>query len=518
MNVANVLEALNGHPLRVMRTRHNLTLEGLAKKVKISTATVWRAENGYPISAESRRLLCAYFNATSQELGLIEHIKKEKMQKDVVPSLTNLSPSREMVTTTPDQLYDIPSVPTIIFKQGQTLDVLTEQQDQVSLEQQLGAWLAIEACNIGSLFDAGWTLEAILESLRVVLQGVQGMPPTMRRQLLQLGNAAVVSHVNVPMREHVSGEERMQLIRSLNESIATGWKLCHTTDSSQALIIGEAQLYLLQRYHSVLPSRDRTLFYTSIYNLLGEALHLQGRPHEALEMHINAHVAAMATGNSLYIAQSLICQSSLYQTLCQYQKAIEATQEALRVIGDSNDEATLRAKAHFLACWADYAISMEDYTIAQNKIDASASFLDYLQPDEEFDHSSWLQLVGKYAFATRDYTTAVGHLEQALVELPPDWIVRRVLVLLPMIASRAWIGDKEGSIAVMHKAVAAICTLNSPHFGKPMHKAFQGLLSVFPRDSNVQEFVLNMRCKMPKPSVILDKDIPHVLPVGEIKR
>ena len=64
----------DAHPLRTARCQHNLTIEGLAEKARVGASTVWRAEHNYPINAESRRRLCAYFNMTPQALGLLQHV------------------------------------------------------------------------------------------------------------------------------------------------------------------------------------------------------------------------------------------------------------------------------------------------------------------------------------------------------------------------------------------------------------------------------------------------------------
>lgn len=64
----------NAHPLRIARTQRRLTMNKLAEELKIGSATIWRAEHDQPISAESRRRICAYFGMTSQELGLLKHL------------------------------------------------------------------------------------------------------------------------------------------------------------------------------------------------------------------------------------------------------------------------------------------------------------------------------------------------------------------------------------------------------------------------------------------------------------
>ena len=70
------------HPLRVMRERHNLSIDALAEATKLSRRTILRAEHGYTIYPSSRRLLCEYFTklegrqVTSLQLGLTEAIQE----------------------------------------------------------------------------------------------------------------------------------------------------------------------------------------------------------------------------------------------------------------------------------------------------------------------------------------------------------------------------------------------------------------------------------------------------------
>ena len=70
------------HPLRVMREQYNFTLEQLAGATKLSVKTLWKAEHGEPIGAESRRLICKYFRKTSQELGLVTTTKEKIEQRN----------------------------------------------------------------------------------------------------------------------------------------------------------------------------------------------------------------------------------------------------------------------------------------------------------------------------------------------------------------------------------------------------------------------------------------------------
>ena len=199
-----------------------------------------------------------------------------------------------------------------------------------------------------------------------------------RRKLLQLGAATVVSSVPMPEGRHISAEERANLHSALGESIAAGWKLFHTAGNAQVLAVGQALLYLVQQNHSLLSSRERSKFYSSVYNLIGSALLFQGHYEDAVDAHINAHIAALGSGDAWEVTQGLICQANGYQSLRQYHNAFQALEEALHTIGNPIDETRLRSKAHLLACWADNAIMAGEKTIAEEKLHASAEYLEQI--------------------------------------------------------------------------------------------------------------------------------------------
>src|SRR5204863_3489511 len=120
------------------------------------------------------------------------------------------------------------------FPNHRAIDFLCEHPDGRP-EEQLGAWLALGANDLVHLLANGWTVENILEALRPVLQVVQAMPMINRRQLFQLGAAAVVMTIPIPDGRHVSVDERMQLFHALNGSIGSSWNLLHTAGNAQVL-------------------------------------------------------------------------------------------------------------------------------------------------------------------------------------------------------------------------------------------------------------------------------------------
>lgn len=115
-----------------MRTRANLTIQALADAANVSASTIWRAEHGLAINAESRRRLCGYFQLSAQKLGLLV----------------------DSVAHVPDNA-----------------DVAASQ----SLSQP-GLLLALGAQQLDVLYDGGWSDDALLTSLRILLRCIHGVP------------------------------------------------------------------------------------------------------------------------------------------------------------------------------------------------------------------------------------------------------------------------------------------------------------------------------------------------------
>ena len=482
MGTASKRRKPNEH-LRYQRHLRGWTLREVADKLYDLCASEGEQESGMSADTVGRwelgvskpslfyqQKLCVLFDQSAEELGLIEP----------------LPPPQERLPAVASRGQQVAPVP--FPSTSQPIDLLDEAPGGSS-EQALGAWLAAGAADLSALCAEGWTLEEVLSSLQVVLKGVQAMSNVSRRRLLQLGAAAVVSSVPMPEGRHLSAEERSRLHSALVESIAAGWKLFHTSSMPQVLAVGQAQLYLVQQAHSLLSSRERSMFYSSVYNLVGKATHFQGHYQQALDAHINAHVAAIATGDPWFVTQSLICQADSYQALGQHTQAIEAIEEALHIVGNPTDEAQIRSKAQLLASWADNAITLKEWILAEEKLEASATLLDQIHPNEQFDQASWLQLKGKYTFEKGDYGKATEHLEAALRKISPNWIVRQVLILLPLVAAYTWQGDRDACLATANMAFSAIKTLNAPTVNKLYATSLQGLLEEFPNDAQVRTFV-----------------------------
>jgi transcriptional regulator with XRE-family HTH domain len=64
-------QSMQDHPLRIVRQKRNLSLQEVADATTLGWKTIWRAERGYELRPESRRLLCEFFEMSAEELGLL---------------------------------------------------------------------------------------------------------------------------------------------------------------------------------------------------------------------------------------------------------------------------------------------------------------------------------------------------------------------------------------------------------------------------------------------------------------
>lgn len=462
----------------------------------INDSMVSRWERGvYPPSPFNQRLLCKLFEKSAEALGFVDPLPHQETEP--------LSLAQHVMSVPSTIQQVLPAR----LSATQAIDLLCNPGEHVTADQQLGAWLALSAQNLSPLFDEGWTSHMALEALLVLLPGVHAMSQISRRtfgrHLLQLGAAAFVSGIPVPTGKHISAEERIQLHQALGESIAAGWNLFHTAGNAQVLAVGQAELALIQQAHALLYPQVRSIFYTGVYNLIGRAYHLQEHYDEALQAHMSAHIAALGTGDPLHVAQSLICQADTYQALGQHANAIQCIEEALRTLGH-HDEEHVRSRAHLLGCWADNAMTMQEFTLAQHKLEEAKPCLDHLCQKEEFDRASWLQLSGKRAIMAGEYKQAVSYLEEATAINPPHWLVRRAGILVPLAIAHARRGERDLSLEVARQAVPVLMALNAPmsnkHFADYLQ---QDILASFPRDEQIHTFVSETRHQLPQIAALI---------------
>jgi tetratricopeptide (TPR) repeat protein len=369
------------------------------------------------------------------------------------------------------------------------LDLLSTMPAMFSDGEEPGAYFALGASNLGALLERGWTIDALIEVLQVILPVVKSMPMMTRSMFLQAGAAtAMLGGFPLSGRKQISEEETAQFCQALNESIAAGWKLFTQGKNAQALAVSQAQLALLHSMSAALPINERPALYASVYNFLGMALHIQKQYHEALHAHNNAYLAASSTGDALCVAYSLLGQADDYFGLGHYQRAMNVVEQAHRTLG-ALDEPPLHLQAHLLGVWADSAMMAGDYEMAREKLDTIAALLDNLSPNDEFDRASWYQLSGKYAYLNGDYAAAARYCEQSWQELSEASIIRRALALMPWLSANACMRDLDASLIVLEMARQIIPALQAPAMNQPLQQGLQGFLIVFPHETRVKTIV-----------------------------
>lgn len=491
------MNALNGHPLRVARCQHNLTLHELAEEVKMSVSTVWRAENGFTIHAESRRRLCTYFQMTAQELGLLEHGGR-KQQHGLTVSEPPSPLSSPVVETTIVSAHK--EVPTIIFKQGSNaLDILNEPE--TTLEQQLGAWLALETCNISSLFDVGWTLDAIIESLRILLQGVQGLPSNIRRKLLQLGSAAMMN--TTQPTECMTQEEQIRIFHMLSSSIVDGWKCFQTMSNTQLLITGHALLTLIQQCHFIEYSPIIPALYSSTYRLIGLAQLFQGRYGDALRSYNKAYLTAIEIGDAWNMAESLGAQAGIWKACGQQEKAIQINEAAIRLLTQDDNEASHTTQARLYAQSAESAALLGNVSVVEKMLDESHAQLYQILPDKVIGDYMQSYYHGTCAHYLGDSTKAITFFQQALQSYPQSWLLQRANTLLFQAEAFLKVKDWQNSLAVAQEALPHIITTDAPIILWGFTDYVDRLYHQFPTNVDIASFAkyikqqLNLQTRKP---------------------
>lgn len=490
----------NGHPLRVLRTQLDLSQKDFAATVGVSEATISRAENGHRLSPKVRRQLCDRLDMTSEALGLLGKKQEVIYPSSPLPPVQEQEHSSFLPTASSLTVPVQPQSPPIILvnqAQAVALPAKPSMNASLSIEQQEQAWLTLGASSLGQLFNSGWSIDEILESVKIVLQGVQGIPIAIRQQLLISNLESRANSVPRIAIRHVSEEEQAQLHSALGESIVSNWKLFLSASNAQLLAQGQIQLSLLHQVHLFLHPSMRPYLYTGAYGLIGLALHFQNRNEEALRIYHNAHLSATATNDPWYLAQSLICQADVYLTLGMYAEALHVIEEAMYGLGEINEEHK-RAKAHLLSCWADVNMTVGEYTLSQKKLDEASHYLDDSTIIEEFDHICWLQLAGKRAVMAGDYQQAIDYLECASAANPPHWRMRHAGILIPLAIAYVRKKEREKSFSIAQQAIPIIGTLNAPMLNKHFLNYIQDdIMKGFPCDSNVQNFLTEIQQKLP---------------------
>lgn len=456
----------DAHPLRTARCQHNLTIEGLAEKARVGASTVWRAEHSYPINAESRRRLCAYFNMTPQALGLLQHVGAYATVEQ--PSLTEYA----FTGASDDEEEALPITQPL------------EEIGQLSIqpESEFGE------NNLEALLDAHWTLDTVLDSLRIALQGIQSLPVRLQQTLL-LGMLSRMDTLALPGSRRISATERHQVKEALGSSIEQCWQFFHIASPTQVFLVGQGLLHLLEQTRVFLYPADYQSFYAAITNLIGSASFFQGFYDVALQTHKRAFRAAQEGADLWNLAQSLNWQAIAANSSSRPAEAIQYIETALHLLEGREEQDYQRLRAHLCADLAYNASILGEQTVARARLDDSVRFLDNLGPNEEFDLARWHQLVGDCMLLNRQYTPAISHLERSLSRLPHKWVSRRVLTLLPLARAYAYQQERDMSIETAEQAAFAIQSIGSVMLTQRFIEYLHMLVEVFPRDKIVHRFV-----------------------------
>lgn len=509
----------NMHPLAKERKRLALTQRVLADFAQVSVPTIQRAEAGKPLRADMIQLLCDYFSSRfhrivePKDLGLIYEEDSTPsastlhLPKDTTPEHTSTSLALDngayngvysqegaIVSMKEGESLAVQAMPIVFIPVYQAVDLLRNASPVLS-EQHLGALLACEANELTAFFDEGWSVDALLEALRVVLQGVQTMSKMTRRtfgrRLLELGAVAVVSGVPILDGKHISVEDRVKLHQALGESIAAGWRLFHTAGNAQVFAVGQAQLYLVQQNHSLLYPSVQPMFYSGVYRLIGAAQHFQGRYQEAFQAHEKAYIAALEGADAWNMAQSRGWQAYGLREHQNYGEAIQMADAALRLVSNQRDTESIRLRARLLAFSAENAAFLGDAQEVQGRLSASKELLaDLSGYHEEFDQLSWLQQAGTCALTLKQYDDAVTLLQQALVQLPAQWTLRVVSTALPLARALTQKKERNAVVTLIEKTLPTVKASQSPVLVQEFTRYLQTeLLTRFPHDSRCQTCV-----------------------------
>ncbi|HEY7415080.1 MAG TPA: hypothetical protein VH593_07795, partial [Ktedonobacteraceae bacterium] len=209
-------------------------------------------------------------------------------------------------------------------------------------------------------------------------------------------------------------------------------------------------------------------------------------------MYKKAHRAA-AEGQDIWdMAQSLNWQAVTASARGLYTEAVRLIEAALRLIMNENDERFRRLRAHLLADKAYNAALLQEDMLVEESLEASATLLEHLGPNEEFDQAGWYQKTGSCMLSLGNYKKAIDYLQRSLTQLPEPWVVRRILALIPLAETYARKRERDASIATAEHIAAIINSVDSVMLSHRFLEYQQFLLETFPYDKRVLSFVANV--------------------------
>jgi DNA-binding XRE family transcriptional regulator len=480
------------HPLRIARVELGLTQEEMAQEIGLGVSTIRRAEQWFPLNIKTQRILCDHFKKTPKELCLIGRGWTQGDGKTITPQQTApRPPQHQPAVNAPIPLLQ-EAAPSPQYTPIRAIDLLAAQPNIVT-DQHAGAWLALGTGHLAQLFNEGWSLENVLNSLRVVMQGAQGMSAITRRELLRLSSAAIVSDVALPTGEHVSEDEKVQVTDALGKSIANGWTLFHIASPAQVLVVSQSQLTLLQQVHTDVYPSILPMLYSGVYRLTGATLHFQGKYEQAHKAHEKAYAAALDNADLWNMGQSRSWQAYGWSAQGNYAEALRVTDAALRLIALQNDIESIRLRARLLAFEAENTALLGDEQGTETSLDTSKQLLEYLpMPHEEFDRTSWLRQAGICALYLQQNNMAAERLQQALDELPASWSLRYLSTALPLAKAYTRMRERDRALNVVQNTIPVIQSVQAGTFTKEFQSFLQNdLLKGFPGDKHCQHAIID---------------------------
>jgi hypothetical protein len=142
---------------------------------------------------------------------------------------------------------------------------------------------------------------------------------------------------------------------------------------------------------------------------------------------------------------------------------------------------------------------MKEWKVMEEKLEASASFLDQIRPNEEFDRTHWFHCAGNCALTRMNYNEASIHYESALAEMPAEWTMRQAVTLVALATARAREHNLDTSLATAKKVIPLLGVLNSPLLNKQFGEYIQkDLLPISPFDSRIHKFVTDTKKHVPQ--------------------
>lgn len=478
------------HPVRIARVERGLTQEELAQEMGLGVSTIRRAEQWFPLNLKTRRIICDFFKKTPQELGLLGRNWTQDDGKTFTPAVPHSSQKLPALNAPLPLLQKAPHPPQ--YTPVQAIDLLAAQPNIIT-DEHADAWLALGTGHLAQLFNEGWSLESILNTLHVVMQTAQDMPAITRRKLLQLSGAAIVSSIGLPTNEHVSEEERVRVTEALGKSIARSWAIFHVTSPAQVFAISRSQLTFLQQVHTDVYPNILPILYSGVYRLVGATLHFQGKYEEAFKAHEKAYAAALDNADMWNMGQSRSWQAYRWSVQGNYPEALHVTDAALRLTASQNDIESIRLRARLLAFGAENAALLGDEREVEIRLDTAKQLLEYLpMPNEEFDRTAWLQQAGICALYLQQNRIAAERLQQALDELPARWTLRYLSTALPLVKAYTHMRELDRALHIVQNTIPMIQSVRAEILTREFQNFLHDdLLKSFPGDKRCQRTIID---------------------------